>query len=78
MEARDRLPGFSYRVANFTMPRMKRPATLHVNLAKVWLFGKAEEASGVQSDTYLAGFSLTFSWRRTSKRPLIEANGRVE
>ena len=59
--------GFSYRVANFTMPRMQRPATLHVNLAKVWLFGKAEEASGVQSDTYLAGFSLTFRKAETHK-----------
>jgi len=52
--------GFSYRLADFTMPRTRRPATLHVNLAKVWLFGRAENAPPVQSDMYLAGFSVTF------------------
>lgn len=52
--------GFSFRLANFTMPRVRRPATLHVNLAKVWMFGNTENVPGAQSDMYLAGFSLTF------------------
>jgi hypothetical protein len=52
--------GFTYRLADFTMPRMRRPATLHVNLAKVWLFGGTENAAAAQNDMYLAGFSLTF------------------
>jgi hypothetical protein len=52
--------GFSFRLADFTMPQMRRPATLHVNLAKVWMFGNTENVPGVQSDMYLAGFSLTF------------------
>ena len=52
--------GFSYRLADFTMPRIGRPATLHVNLAKVWFLGGGEQMQGVNNDTYLAGFSLTF------------------
>jgi hypothetical protein len=52
--------GFSYRLANFTMPRMQRPATLHLNLAKVWFLGDAENVPGMKTDMYLAGFSLTF------------------
>ncbi len=52
--------GFSFRLADFTMPRTRRPATLHVNLAKVWLFGVDENVTAAQTDMYLAGFSLTF------------------
>jgi len=52
--------GLSYRVTDFTMPGTRRPVTLHVNLAKVWLFGPREDVPGAQSDMYLAGFSLTF------------------
>lgn len=52
--------GFSFRLADFTMPRTRRPATLHVNLAKVWLFGVSENVTATQNDMYLAGFSLTF------------------
>lgn len=52
--------GFSYRLADFTMPRMGRPASLHLNLARVWFLGGTETMPGVSNDTYLAGFSLTF------------------
>lgn len=52
--------GFSYRLANFTMPRTRRPATLHLNLARVWFIGGSETIPGVHNDMYLAGFSLTF------------------
>ena len=52
--------GLSYRVTDFSMPGTRRPVTLHVNLARVWLFGQREDVPGVQSDMYLAGFSLTF------------------
>lgn len=52
--------GLSYRVTDFTMPGTRRPVTLHLNLARVWLFGQREDVPGVQSDMYLAGFSLTF------------------
>ena len=50
--------GLSYRVTDFTMPGTKRPVTLHLNMARVWLFGQREDVP--QSDMYLAGFSLTF------------------
>jgi hypothetical protein len=52
--------GFSYRLADFTMPRMSRPATLHVNLARVWFIGGSDSVPGVRNDMYLGGFSLTF------------------
>jgi hypothetical protein len=41
------------------MPATRRPVTLHLNIARVWLFGQREDVPG-QSDMYLAGFSLTF------------------
>ena len=56
--------GFSYRLADFTMPRMHRPATLHVNLARVWFLASDENVPGVQNDMYLAGFSLTFKKKK--------------
>ncbi len=52
--------GFSYRVLDFIVPGARRPATLHVNLAKVWLLGGKENLAAVSPDMYLAGFSLTF------------------
>lgn len=52
--------GFSFRLADFTMPRISRPATLHVNLARVWLIGGSDSVPGVRNDMYLGGFSLTF------------------
>jgi len=58
--------GFSYRLADFTMPRMHRPATLHVNLAKVWFLGGSDSVPGVSNDLYLAGFSLTFRKSQTT------------
>jgi len=57
--------GFSYRLADFTMPRMGCPATLHLNLARVWFLGGGETMPGVSNDTYLAGFSLTFKKVKT-------------
>ena len=50
--------GLSYRVTDFTMPGARRPVTLHLNMARVWLFGQREDVP--QSDMYIAGFSLTF------------------
>jgi len=52
--------GLSYRVTDFSMPGTRRPVTLHLNIARVWLFGQREDLPGAQSDMYLAGFSLTF------------------
>ena len=52
--------GLSFRLADFTIPATRRPATLHMNLARVWLLGSMEDVSGTQSNMYLAGFSLTF------------------
>ena len=52
--------GLSFRLADFTIPATRRPATLHMNLARVWLLGNMEDVSGTQSNMYLAGFSLTF------------------
>jgi hypothetical protein len=57
--------GFSYRLADFTMPRIGCPATLHLNLARVWFLGGGETMPGVSNDTYLAGFSLTFKKVKT-------------
>ena len=56
--------GFSYRLADFTMPRIDRPATLHINLARVWFLASDENVPGVRNDMYLAGFSLTFKKKR--------------
>jgi len=52
--------GFSYRLLDFTMPGLRRPGTLHLNLAKIWLFGPAQTPAGFDTSMYLAGFSLTF------------------
>jgi hypothetical protein len=53
--------GFSYRVASFVFPGLRRPSTLHLNLAKVWMLGRAPETlAGFDSGMYLAGCSLTF------------------
>lgn len=52
--------GMSFRLADFTIPGTHRPATLHVNLARVWLLGRMDDVPGVQSDMSLAGFSVTF------------------
>jgi hypothetical protein len=61
--------GFSYRMFDFTMPGMRRQSTLHVNLAKVWLLGSTENLAGVNSEMYLAGFSLTFRKNARSGTP---------
>lgn len=52
--------GLSCRLADFTLPGARRPATLHINIAKVWLLGEREDLPGVERDMYIAGFSLTF------------------
>jgi len=52
--------GLSFRLADFRIPATRRPATLHVNLARVWLLGRMEDVPGVESDMYIAGFSVTF------------------
>ena len=51
--------GFSYRILDFTLPAMRRPGSLHLNLAKVWLLGH-DRLTSIDSGMYLAGFSLTF------------------
>ncbi len=52
--------GFSYRMFDFTLPGVRRPSTLHLNLAKLWLLGARENPAGANTDMYLAGLSLTF------------------
>jgi len=52
--------GLSFRLADFRIPTTHRPATLHVSLARVWLLGRMDDVPGVESDMYIAGFSLTF------------------
>jgi hypothetical protein len=53
--------GFSYRLANLRLPGTRRPAALHLNIARVWLLGTS--AVPIERDVYLAGFSLTFKQR---------------
>jgi hypothetical protein len=54
--------GIGYRLADFTFPG-KRPAELHVNLAKTWLLSDVSDAvTGRSID--LLGFSITFKKSR--------------
>jgi hypothetical protein len=50
--------GFSYRVVDFMIPAMRRPTSLHLNVARVWILGN--RTVQLQRDLYLAGFSVTF------------------
>ena len=54
--------GFSYRLFDFRFPGSDRPSTVHLNMARVWLFSDAQ-SSAMSGDLYLAGFSLTFKRR---------------
>jgi len=53
--------GFSFRLFDLRVPLAARPGTVHLNMARVWMFG----ASGVATtgETYLAGLSLSFKQR---------------
>jgi len=51
--------GFSYRLFDFTMPVNRRPATIHLNIARVWLLGSRPQTTS--RDLYLAGFSVTLA-----------------
>src|SRR5215471_8249877 len=53
--------GFSYGLFDFRMPGMERPTTVHLNFARVWVFGAG--AVTMPGELYLAGFSLTFKQR---------------
>ena len=53
--------GFSFRLFDLRVPLADRPGSVHVNVARVWLFGTSGIAS--TGETYLAGFSLTFKQR---------------
>jgi hypothetical protein len=57
--------GFSYKMFDFTMPGLRRPSTLHVNLARVWVLGDANQL--LNRELYLAGFSLTFNERSNAQ-----------
>jgi hypothetical protein len=50
--------GIAYRVADFTFPGTGRRASLHLNLAKAWVFGGP--ANSIRTGLDLAGFSLSF------------------
>jgi hypothetical protein len=50
--------GFSYRLTSLRLPAIHRPATLHLNMAKVWVLG--ETNLRLPGEMYLVGFSLTF------------------
>ena len=51
--------GFAFRLFDFTFPVGNRPASLHLNIARAWVFANA---GGVPFDSSinLAGFSVTF------------------
>jgi hypothetical protein len=49
--------GIAYRLFDFTMPGTDRRASLHLNLAKAWVF--AGPGNVMQSSLDLAGFSVT-------------------
>ncbi len=53
--------GFSYRLFDFRMPATRRPAALHMNIAKVWVFGATPLP--IRGELYLAGLSVTFNPR---------------
>jgi hypothetical protein len=53
--------GFSFRLFDLRVPVANRPGSVHLNIARVWLFGTNGVAS--TGETYLAGFSLTFKQR---------------
>jgi hypothetical protein len=58
--------GFSYRLVDFRFPGSERVASLHVNIAKAWLFSRATRFVNTSID--LAGFSITFK-KPSGQRP---------
>jgi len=53
--------GFSYGLFDVRLPFAARPATVHLNMARVWVLGG--EAVAMRGEMYLAGFSLSFKQR---------------
>jgi len=53
--------GFSFRLADFRMPGMQRPATVHFNTARVWVLNTG--GPPVSGEIYVAGLSLSFKQR---------------
>ena len=53
--------GFAVRLFDLRLPVVGRPASVHLNMARVWMLGNAAIAEA--SDTYLAGLSLSFKQR---------------
>jgi hypothetical protein len=53
--------GFSYGLVDFRLPATRRPATLHLNFARVWVLGSTSLAT--TGEMYVAGFSLSFKQR---------------
>jgi hypothetical protein len=53
--------GFSFSLFDFRMPGVRRPSTVHVNMARVWILGN--DPRPATGELYLAGLSLTFKRR---------------
>jgi hypothetical protein len=53
--------GFSFSLADFTLPALRRPTTLHFNIARVWILSPAGQT--MPGQLYLAGLSLSFKQR---------------
>jgi hypothetical protein len=51
--------GFSVRLSDFKFPSSQRIASVHFNLAKVWVIG-GPQVTGMEGSIDLAGLSLTF------------------
>ena len=53
--------GFSFRLFDLRVPLAKRPGSVHLNMARVWMLGNSTMAEA--GETYLAGLSLSFKQR---------------
>jgi hypothetical protein len=53
--------GFSYSLTDFTLPGLRRPTTLHFNIARVWILSATGQTT--PGEIYLAGLSLSFKQR---------------
>ena len=53
--------GFSVRLFDLRVPIARRPGSVHLNMARVWMLGNSTIAES--GETYLAGLSLSFKQR---------------
>jgi hypothetical protein len=53
--------GFSVRLFDLRVPIARRPGSVHLNMARVWMLGNSSFAA--TGETYLAGLSLSFKQR---------------